>query len=513
MTTPVRVSVKVKAPPNDESASDDSVSDSSSSESSDHGTKAKVAKSSYSSDSGSSEDDSSSDSDELCDRQQVLDKIDELEGQLKEHRAHAEALADELMPLPTICDDAACVMPLWNGMLSDALFGMKRGRTGDAPVLLRADTAPPQQEAVEYTGALAAARKHKAAKDAVSQVAEAHDALLKCVRVEQDLALKKFKSDYGALKQALQQLTRYHAQVLRKQRAEESALNSAEGSSKKALVTVPLAAESKEAATLIAALPSWVPQRELWLTQVRSGATDTELLLILETILEVATPMDPEDWQRMITDLQEDLKGAADVTPDVVHKMKQLESSAGACSIKKALLSKVRSLHTRVLGMVAAAADQRTTLKNEMYVVRNVRQEEIQELYAAFMKMRERLADACLQVLDRNQTTWRSAMANLQLRCVLPLREHTMPAGEAALLDDALLAFRELRLQANRAVDSARADAVEAIVEGALSYVPKVQRVRDEYVALQGDLLGATQGQASSVESESSVSESSGSRD
>lgn len=538
-TKPVKVSIRV-GEDKDSSSSDssNSDSDSSTSDSDNNGAPDSTSSGSESytdtSDSESSAESANSDADDdLLNREQLLDKLDDLQDVLEQHADEAMQRQDKHMPLPVMCEQVLDTVLAWNDTLSQCLRVMRpvdvgtgsgsdqddsddkdktssesdkddapaedndngeecgavQDITGALPVLisLNLDAQPIRRPDLtnEFQVARAKCEQYADAACQCATLTDSHDMLLQCQKTEERLTLDKMDNDVFTLQEALKEAVTHHEDALEAQAQEREAMAESLARCQAEMPSPRLAIETVELAAILQALPDWVPQKQLWLGQAAHPCTDREILVIAQHIIRMGTPLDAKAWKSLVSDLEAKLQKTDKMTDDIAVKMRSLEDSAGALRIPRNLVQRTRELVDTVRAQAARRGEQRAKLENDMFVIRKVHTDQIETLARSFVDTKTKLCDAASMVVSNNQNKWQLALAKLMNACVHPLLEMTMPLAEARLSPRALMAYHRLKEIGERDIDAQRLVRVEALVRHALGHLPELQRVAHEYAALK----------------------------
>lgn len=531
-TKPVTVSIRVgeenKKDDDDSSQSENSDTSGSNSES-DNSVSSVSSDSDSGSDSESSSSESSSSSnseadDDLLNREQLLDKLDDLQDVLEEHADEAMERQDKHMPLPVMCEQVLDAVLAWNDTLAQCLRVMrpcddagqqtsdmdsdkdqeKKSDTSSSetegsgesdaetacslPVLitLNLDAQPARRPDLtnEFQVARGKCAQYSDAKVQCDTLTDSHDMLLQCQKTEDQLTRDKMDNDVFTMQEALKELQTHHTDALAAQAEERDAMNESLARCQSEMPSTRLAVETVELASILKALPDWVPQRQLWMGQAGNPCTDREILVIAQHIIRLGTPLDAKAWSTLVSDLETQLQRVDKLTDDMRVKMRSLEDSAGALRIPRALVQRTRQLVDTVRAQAARRGELRAKLENDMFVIRKVHTDQIDTLARSFVSTKTKLCDAAGVVIGNNQNKWQLAIAKLMNACVHPLLEMTMPLSEARLSPRALVAYQRMKEIGERDIDAQRMVRVEALVRHALTYLPELQRVAHEYAAL-----------------------------
>jgi hypothetical protein len=523
-TKPVKVSIRVGDDKDDTSSSgsdsDDSGSDTSSS-SVDNA--ASESASDTSTDSSSESGSDSQADDDLLSREQVLDKLDDLQEVLEQHADEALQRQEKHMPLPVMCEQSLDAVLAWNETLAQCLRVMRpvddahpesesdqessssssesehseaeeaEELTGALPVLitLNLDAQPSRRPDLtnEFQVARAKCGQYAEASGQCATLTDSHDMLLQCQKTEDQLTRDKLDNDVFTLQEALRELTTHHEDALAAQAEERQAMQDSVAQCQAEMPSPRLAIETVELASILQALPDWVPQKQLWLGQAANPCTDREILVIAQHIIRMGTPLDAKAWAALVADLESKLLVADKLTDDIRVKMRSLEDSAGALRIPRALVQRTRELVDAVRAQAARRGELRAKLENDMFVIRKVHTDQIDTLGRSYVATKVKLCDAAAMVIGNNQNKWQLALTKLLNGCVHPLLEMTMPLAEARLSPRALMAYHRLKEIGERDIDAQRLMRVEALVRHALGHLPELQRVALAYEALKTEEL------------------------
>lgn len=469
-----------------------------------------------SSDSGSSSVSSSSSEEEgeRMDREDLVDRLGEMQDELEELWEDAQALEDALMPTPLFCAHLVDVVVAWNDALALMLRDARPPCDGDGDgddepqdededepepdaglFTLNLDTDP--QHHTDLTADYEVTKTKCAVygeecREQLEALTTSHDMLLECQHAEVSLARRKLDDDVAAIQHGVRELAAILAQTLAEQRGEHGDMMAMVRDFRSRAPAVRLPELSEAVHAVVVRLPAAISGKRGWELQLqrKGGASARELLNMLQAIVEALTPLPKETWDALTADAE--AKAAAG--RDTAAALDRLEANVVALQAPPDLLPSARELLGAVTLEAARRSQTRADIENNVCIALRQFARAIQDKHDEFCATQARMAEVMTDMLHRTQAVWHAKMTQLQNECTHPLQDMGVPFAKSAMGSRCLVEYQKLLVIVKKDLELQRRARVAELVKDAMARVPDLQDLQRQLRGFVPQLLTAKTG-------------------
>lgn len=454
-------------------------------------------------------------------REDLLDQLEEMQEELEGMWGEAKALEESLMPSPQYCSYIVDVIVAWNDALA-VMLRDARPRCEEENEQTNSDNSTEEEDASEdrepneglfmlnldtdpqtlsdLNGDYQVAKTKCAAygdecKDQLESLTTSHDMLLECQHAELKLAKKKIDDDVEAINHGTQELSVILEQTLSEQRVEQKDMMTMVRDFRGKAPAIRLPEHSNYVYDVVVRLPSSIKKKRGWELQLqrKGGASARELLNMLQTIIELLTPLPKETWDALTTDVE--AKVAAGKTPDDINStLSKLEANVVALKAPPDLLPMAKELLGSVTMEAAQRSQTRADIENNVCIALRQFARAIQEKYDEFCSTQTRMAETMTDLLHRTQAQWHAKMTQLQNECTHPLQDMGVPFAKSAMGARCLVEYNKLLVIVKKDLELQRRSRVAELVKYAMEQVPFLQDLQRQLTGFVPQLLTAKSG-------------------
>lgn len=452
-------------------------------------------------------------------REDLVERLGDMQDELEGLWEDALALEDTLMPTPQYCTHAVDVVVAWNDALALMLRDARPACDGDSQsdgegegegdedgdgdearglFVLNLDTDPQRQDDLtadyEVTKTKCAAYGEEC-REQLDALTTSHDMLLECQRAELQLARRKMDDDVDAIAHGTRELATIMDQTLAEQRSEHGDMMAMVREFRARAPAVRLPELSEAVHALVVRLPASIAGKRGWELQLqrKGGASARELLNMLQATVEALTPLPKATWDALTADAEAKV-AAGRPRADVAPALERLEANVVAMQAPPDLLPSARELLGAVTLEAARRSQTRSDIENNVCIALRQFARAIQDKHDEFCATQVRMAEVMTDMLHRTQAQWHAKMTQLQNECTHPLQDLGVPFAKAAMGSRCLVEYQKLLVIVKKDLELQRRARVAELVKDAMARVPRLQELQRELRGFVPQLLTAKTG-------------------
>jgi len=312
-----------------------------------------------------------------------------------------------------------------------------------------------------------------------------HDLLVECIQKELDMAMKKCTADVRSIQYGVRQLEIAAEQTLDEQKRELSEQQALVSDFRGRTPPAVLTAESAELKSLLMRFPDEMPDKAMWLEQLSKGATDREVMTILQSAQRAATLLSPEMWSRLLEAAQMSDTPAA----EKIRNIAAMERNILAMEVPQDVRDGLDEVRGQLRLSIARRQQQRSEAVMGISVATREFASRLGELFNEFCVQFMRTLDLVRDLLHKTQAQWQNAVSAMQKDCFGPLQELGLPFAKASMSTRCLVAYQRLTSIAQKDLDTRRKAHVEVLARHAVDAVPELHDALQTLRGLPGKLM------------------------